>query len=182
MSSKFGEIIRKLYFLVWWKARQRATHATPHLSASHYRTFSRVGRQVRVGCARFTHENHSRRGGRVEWFAKQCHSITDHRINCKLDTKIANTVLLLRYLDKICLILTGGGGRLSKGAGASGQPSDNYTTFYRQHLCEEGSRPQQHTWNSKALFYSRWNTAAHSLHFQQLMWTKAKLLEKRGID
>ncbi len=38
MSSNFGEIIRKLYFLVWWKARQRATHATPHLSASRYRT------------------------------------------------------------------------------------------------------------------------------------------------
>jgi hypothetical protein len=35
MSSNFGEIIRKPYFLVWWKARQRATHATPHL----YRTF-----------------------------------------------------------------------------------------------------------------------------------------------
>jgi len=39
MSCNFGEIIKKLYFLVWWKARQRATHATPHLSASHYRTF-----------------------------------------------------------------------------------------------------------------------------------------------
>jgi hypothetical protein len=39
MSSNFGEIIKKLYFLVWWKARQRATHATPHLSASRYRTF-----------------------------------------------------------------------------------------------------------------------------------------------
>ncbi len=23
--SNFGEIIKKLYFLVWWKARQRAT-------------------------------------------------------------------------------------------------------------------------------------------------------------
>jgi hypothetical protein len=40
MSSNFGEIIKKLHFLVWWKARQRATHATPHLSASRYRTFS----------------------------------------------------------------------------------------------------------------------------------------------
>jgi hypothetical protein len=39
MSSNFGEIIKKQYFLVWWKARQRATHATPHLSASRYRTF-----------------------------------------------------------------------------------------------------------------------------------------------
>ncbi len=40
MSSNFGEINKKLYFLVWWKARQRATHATPHLAASRYRTFS----------------------------------------------------------------------------------------------------------------------------------------------
>ena len=39
-GGDFGEIIKKLHFLVWWKARQRATHATPHLSASRYRTFS----------------------------------------------------------------------------------------------------------------------------------------------
>jgi hypothetical protein len=39
MSSNFGEIIKKLYFLVWWKARQRATHATPHFSAGRYHTF-----------------------------------------------------------------------------------------------------------------------------------------------
>ncbi len=32
--------------------------------------------------------------------------------------------------------------------------SVDYTAFYRQHLCEnEESRPQQHTWNSKALFF-----------------------------
>jgi hypothetical protein len=29
----------------------------------------------------------------------------------------------------------------------------------------EGSRPQQHTWKSKALFFPASNTAAHSLHF-----------------
>jgi hypothetical protein len=40
MSCNFGEIIKKLYFLVWWKARQRATHVTPHLSVSRYGTFS----------------------------------------------------------------------------------------------------------------------------------------------
>ncbi len=40
--------------------------------------------------------------------ASWCHSLTDHRINCKLKTKIANTILLLRYLDQICLILIGG--------------------------------------------------------------------------
>jgi hypothetical protein len=47
-------------------------------------------------------------GGRAGWFAKQCHSLTDHWIDCKLKTKIANTILLLYYWDKICLILTGG--------------------------------------------------------------------------
>jgi hypothetical protein len=36
---KEREIIQKLYFLVWCIARQRATHATPHLSESRYRTF-----------------------------------------------------------------------------------------------------------------------------------------------
>ncbi len=184
MSSNFGEIIRKLYFLVWWKACQRVTHATPHLSASHYCTFytrwtANCELDVRDLLAGITRGGG---GGGAGWFAKRCHSITDHWINCKLKTNIANTILLLRYFDKVCLILTSGfwqasanlyrGGRLLKGAGASGQPSVDYTAFYRQHLCEEGSRPQQHTWNSKALFYSRWNIAAHSLHFQHLMWTK----------
>jgi hypothetical protein len=36
----------------------------------------------------------------------------------------------------------------------------------------EGSQPQQHTWNSKALFLPAKITAAHSLHFQHLMWTR----------
>ncbi len=32
--------------------------------------------------------------------------------------------------------------------------SVDYTAVYRQHLCvNEGSRPQQHTWNSKAWFF-----------------------------
>jgi hypothetical protein len=35
---------------------------------------------------------------------------------------------------------------------------------------KEGSQPQQHTWNSKALFFPAEITAAHSLHFQHLMW------------
>ncbi len=34
---------------------------------------------------------------------------------------------------------------------------------------KEGSRPQQHTWNSKALFFPGEITAAHSLHFQHLI-------------
>ncbi len=39
-----------------------------------------------------------------------------------------------------------------KGSQNSDWPSVNYTTFYRQHLCvNEGSRPQQHKWNSKVV-------------------------------
>jgi hypothetical protein len=37
---------------------------------------------------------------------------------------------------------------------------------------KEGSRSQQHMWNSKALFFPAEITAAYSLHFQHLMWTK----------
>ncbi len=71
--------------------------------------FTCGGQQVRTASVRFTRGNPSRRrGGRPGWFAKRCHSLTDHRIDCKLKTKIANTILLLCYLDKICLILTGG--------------------------------------------------------------------------
>ncbi len=67
-------------------------------------------------------------------------------MDCKLKTKIPNTILLFCYLDKIRLTLTGGFWqalanlysevRVQKGAGASGQPSVVYTTFYSQHLCE----------------------------------------------
>ncbi len=40
--------------------------------------------------------------------AKRCHSSTDHRISCKLKPKIANTILLLCYLDKMCQSPSGG--------------------------------------------------------------------------
>jgi hypothetical protein len=64
MSSNFGEIIRKLYFLVWWKARQRAIHATPHLSASHYRTFSMCWMASASGmCEIYSRESLAERGG-----------------------------------------------------------------------------------------------------------------------
>ncbi len=135
--------------------------------------------QVRLLLARITR---GRGGGRAGWFAKQCHSITDHRIDCKLKTKIANSILLLCFLDKICLIPTGGlwqasanlysAGRLWKGAGASGQPPVDYTTFNRQHFCEGRRSATATPWNSKALFFPAEITAALSLHFQHLMWTK----------
>jgi hypothetical protein len=97
--------------------------------------------------------------------------------------KMDSDVLLLSYLDKICLILTGepwralaylySEARLYKGARAVSFSVD-YTTFYRQHLCvNEGSRPQQHTWNIKGFVLSHSNLLLHnSLHFQHLMKTK----------
>jgi hypothetical protein len=114
--------------------------------------------------------------------AKRCHSLTDHRINCKLKTKIANTIQLLCYLDKICLPPSGGLCQASAflysekiykrepEPAASPQSTTLSSTVNTSVI--EGSRPQQHTWNSKPLFFSRWHTAAHSLHFQHLMWTK----------
>jgi hypothetical protein len=92
----------------------------PHLSASRYRTFytcwmEKCEWDVRDLLAGITRGG----GGRVGWFAKWCHSLTDNQINCKLKTKIAKTILLLRYLDKICLILTGGFWQVKKEVGHS---------------------------------------------------------------
>ena len=75
--------------------------------------FPRVGRQVRTAsanskCEIYLRESLAGGGRRGVWFAKRCHSITDHRIDCKLKMKIANSNLLLCYLNKICIILTGG--------------------------------------------------------------------------
>jgi hypothetical protein len=126
--------------------------------------FPRVGRQVRTARARFTCENHSREGGEsAGWFVKRCHSITDHRIDCKLKTKIANTILLLCYLGKICLILTGGlwkalanlcsGGRYKREPYPVPSPQSTILHSIGNTSVKEGSQPQQHTWNSKALFF-----------------------------
>ncbi len=81
----------------------------PHLSASCHRTFStwwmaKCGSRVRLLLAEFTR---GRGRGRAGWSAKRCHSIPDHRIDCKFNTKIDNSILLLYYLDKIFLIPTG---------------------------------------------------------------------------
>ncbi len=114
--------------------------------------------------------------------AKQCHSLTNQCINCKLKTKIANTILILCYLDNMCLSPSGGlwqasaflyGERIYKREpepAASPQSTTLHSTGNTSVI--EGSQPQQCTWNSKPLFFSRWNTAAHSLHFQHRMWTK----------
>jgi hypothetical protein len=82
---------------------------TPHpqSSAQSNRTFHtwRAGKcdpRTRFLLAEFT------RGGGGGGDAKQRHSLTNHRINCKLKTKIANNILLLCYFDKICLSPSGG--------------------------------------------------------------------------
>ena len=97
--------------------------------------------------------------------------------------KMDSDVLLLSYLDKICLILTGelwravaclySEARLYKGAREA--PFSQSTTLHttgNTSVCEE-SRPQQHTRNSKGFVLSRSNLLLHnSLHFQHLMKTK----------
>ena len=97
--------------------------------------------------------------------------------------KVDSDVLLLSYLDKICLILTGEPGRalaylysearLYKGArAASLSQSTTPRSTGNTSVCEE-SRPQQHTWNSKGFVLSRSNLLLHnSLHYQHFMKTK----------
>ena len=82
---------------------------------------------------------------------------------------MVSDVLLLSYLDKIGLSLTGEAGlasaylyseaRLYKGASlAPLSQSVDYHTFYRQHLRGgKESRPLQHTWNSEFFVLSRSN-------------------------
>ncbi len=72
------------------------------------RIFHVVKGNVRVAGAKATRHGYSPDGGgRAGWSANQCHSITDHRIGPKFNMKMDNCVLLLCYLDKICLTLTG---------------------------------------------------------------------------
>ena len=105
---KWLESIEKLYFLVSRKpARGLPTPSPPTLRKLPPHIFHVVAGKVRFAGATFTSGNLSREGeggGRGDLL----HSITDHRIDCKFKTKIANSILLLCYLDKNCLILTGG--------------------------------------------------------------------------
>ncbi len=165
MSYNFVEIIKKLHFLVSRKpARGLPTPSPPPLRGPLPHIFhvldGKCGPRVRLLLGRIT----SGRGrGREGWFAKDCHSITDHRIDCKFKMKIANSILLLCYLDKICLTLTGGSWQalaiyIVKGGykrepepAASPQSATPHSTGNIS--VKEGSQPQQHTWNSKALFF-----------------------------
>ncbi len=91
-------------------------------------------------------------------------------------------------VDKMCLSPFGVAGKqkplpikwgqcLYKGAQASSKSSVDYTTFNRQHLCEEwcikNKVSHSNTRGTVSLcYFSRWITAAHSLHFQHLIWTR----------
>ncbi len=78
--------------------------------------------------------------------------------------KVDSDVLHLSYLDKICLTLTGdlwwtlaclySEARLYKGPREATRPQSTtlHSTGNTKECVNEGSRPQQHTWNSKALF------------------------------
>ncbi len=96
---------------------------------------------------------------------------------------MVSDVLLLSYLDKICLILTGEAGqalaylyseaRLYKGARMSPLSQSTTTRSTGNISVGEESQPLQHTWNSKGFVLSCSNLLLHnSLHFQHLMKTK----------
>ena len=99
----------KTIFPCFKKAPQRATHAIPPTSSQVATAhFPRGGRQSAVrGCDFYSRNSLAggEGGGRGNL---QNDSIMDHWIDCKFSTKIDNSILLLCYLDKICLILTGG--------------------------------------------------------------------------
>ncbi len=170
MSYNFGEIIKKLYFLVSRsQAKPPTTPSPPPLRKLRRRIFHVVDSNVWFAGAVFTRRIHLRdeRGGRVGWSAKQCHSITDHWIGRKFNTKIDNSILLLCYLNKIRLIPLATFGELwrvytvKRGYKREPEPAaspQSATPHSTGNISvNEGSRPQQHTWNSKALFFAAQN-------------------------
>ncbi len=96
---------------------------------------------------------------------------------------MVSDVLLLSYLDKIRLILTGEAGqalaylyseaRLYKGASLAPLSQSTSPHSTGNISVGEESRPLQHTWNSKGFVLSRSNLLLlNSLHFQHLVKTK----------
>jgi hypothetical protein len=160
MSYNFGEIIKKLYFLVSRsQAKLLPTPSPPPLRKLRRPIFHVVDSNVRFAGVVFTRRIHSQdeRGeGGVIWM--------DHRIKLKFNMKIDNSILLLCYLDKIRLIPTGDfwrvyivkqGYKREPEPAASPQSATPHSTGNIS--VNEGSRPQQHTWNSKALFFPAQN-------------------------
>ncbi len=169
MSYNFEEIFKKLYSLFQEAKPGPHSRHPPHLFASCDGGFSTwwtamCRLQARFLLAKFTREM---RGGRAWWSAKRCHLITDHWIGLKFNMKIDNSVLLLCYLDKIRLLLLATFGELWRvyivmraskrepEPAASPQSATPHSTGNIS--VKEGSRPQQHKWNSKALFFPTQN-------------------------
>ncbi len=72
------------------------------------RIFHVVKENVWVGGAVATrHGDSPLGGGRTVWSADWYHSIKDHQFCAQFNMKVDYDVLLLSYLDKICLTLTG---------------------------------------------------------------------------
>ena len=151
MSCKFGEIIKKLYSL--WKWAKPSRHSKrppppPHELASCEGGFSTLVREnVLVGGAVATRHGDSPFGrGRAGWSADLYHSITYHQFCAQFNMKVDNDVLLLSYLDKICLILTGdlrralasfySGARLYKGPRTATRPQSTTLHLQATSLCE----------------------------------------------
>ncbi len=131
--------------------------------------------------AEFTHEV---RGGRAGWSAKQCHSLSDHRIDCKFNMKIDNSILLLCYLDKICLTPTG---NFWRALASKYKVKQGYKREPEPAASPQSATPHStgniSVWTKKVghgntrgtvrLFsFPLKITAAHSLYFQHLMWTR----------
>ncbi len=96
---------------------------------------------------------------------------------------MVSDVLLLSYLDKIRLLLTGEAGqalaclyseaRLYNGARTASLSQSTTPRSTGNISVSEESWPLQHTWNSKGFVLYRSNLLLHnSLHFQHLMKTK----------
>ena len=96
---------------------------------------------------------------------------------------MVSDVLLLSYLDKIRLILTGEAGqalaclyseaRLYNGARTASLSQSTTPRSIGNISVSEESWPLQHTWNSKGFVLSRSNLLLHNtLHCQHLMKTK----------
>ncbi len=97
MSCNFGEIIKKLYFLVSRKPTRGLPMPSPPLSASRYRTFSTCWTASAVcGCDFYPRKSLVGGGGRGNLL---CHSITDHRIRLQIqheDSQQYSAPLLFR--------------------------------------------------------------------------------------
>ncbi len=124
----------------------------PHLSTSRYRTFSTCWTaSANRKCEIYSRESLAEEGG-----------------ECKLKTKIANTILLLCYFDKICLILTDGLWKLRQIYIVEG----GYKSKPEPVASPQSTLPHSTGNTSVKKEVGHSNTRGTSLHFQPLMWNK----------